>query len=99
MNFLIDGGVRLAAFVAAGLYNRQALGYLPAAVPIAGAGLFVGGRIQAGLSQRARSRSSSACCSRPVAWPCSSSDSRQDEQGNDLPGVRSYIHTLSECKT
>jgi uncharacterized membrane protein YfcA len=28
MNFLIDGGVRLAAFVAAGLYHRQTLGYL-----------------------------------------------------------------------
>ncbi len=53
MNFLIDGGVRLAAFAAAGLYGLQALGYLLAAVPIAGAGLYVGGRIQTGLSQRA----------------------------------------------
>ena len=53
MNFLIDGGVRLAAFVAAGLYHRQTFGYLLAAVPIAGAGLYVGGRIQTGLSQRA----------------------------------------------
>jgi uncharacterized protein len=53
MNFLIDGGVRLAAFVAAGLYHRQTLGYLLAAVPIAGVGLYVGGRIQTGLSQRA----------------------------------------------
>jgi uncharacterized membrane protein YfcA len=53
MNFLIDGGVRLAAFIAAGLYHRQTLGYLLAAVPIAGAGLYVGGRIQTGLSQRA----------------------------------------------
>jgi uncharacterized membrane protein YfcA len=52
MNFLIDGGVRLAAFIAAGLYH-QTLGYLLAAVPIAGAGLYVGGRIQTGLSQRA----------------------------------------------
>ncbi|MGH7317246.1 MAG: sulfite exporter TauE/SafE family protein [Candidatus Rokuibacteriota bacterium] len=53
MNFLIDGGVRLAAFVATGLFHRQILGYLLAAVPIAGAGLYVGGRIQTGLSQRA----------------------------------------------
>jgi len=53
MNFLIDGGVRLAAFVAAGLFGRQALGYLLAAIPIAGAGLYVGGRIQTGLSSRA----------------------------------------------
>jgi uncharacterized membrane protein YfcA len=52
MNFLIDGGVRLAAFAAAGLFGRQTLGYLLAALPIAGAGLYVGGRIQTGLSQR-----------------------------------------------
>jgi hypothetical protein len=52
MNFLIDGGVRLAAFVAAGLFHRQTLGYLLAAVPIAGAGLYVGGRIQTGFSPR-----------------------------------------------
>jgi uncharacterized membrane protein YfcA len=53
INFLIDGGVRLAAFVAAGLFARQTLGYLLAAVPIAGAGLYLGGRIQTGLSPRA----------------------------------------------
>lgn len=53
MNFLIDGGVRLAAFAAAGLFGRQTLGYLLAALPIAGAGLYVGGRTQTGLSQRA----------------------------------------------
>ncbi|MGH7396412.1 MAG: hypothetical protein ACRELW_02650 [Candidatus Rokuibacteriota bacterium] len=52
MNFLIDGGVRLAAFVAAGLFHRQTLGYLLAAVPIAGAVLYVGGRVQTGLSPR-----------------------------------------------
>ena len=50
MNFLIDGGVRLVAFVGAGLFTRQAMGYLLAAVPIAGAGLYVGGRTQTGLS-------------------------------------------------
>jgi uncharacterized membrane protein YfcA len=52
MNFLIDGGVRLAAFAATGLFGGQTLGYLLAAVPIAGAGLYVGGRVQTGLSQR-----------------------------------------------
>jgi hypothetical protein len=52
MNFLIDGGVRLAAFAAAGLFGRQVLTYLLAAIPIAGAGLYVGGRIQTGLSPR-----------------------------------------------
>jgi uncharacterized protein len=53
MNFLIDGGVRLVAFAAAGLFGGQTLGYLLAAVPIAGLGLYVGGRIQTGLSPRA----------------------------------------------
>jgi uncharacterized protein len=53
MNFLIDGGVRLVAFTAAGLFGGQTLGYLLAAVPIAGLGLYVGGRIQTGLSPRA----------------------------------------------
>ena len=52
MNFLIDGGVRLIAFAIAGLFGGQTLGYLLAAVPIAGAGLYVGGRLQAGLSPR-----------------------------------------------
>ena len=53
VNFLVDGGVRLAAFVAGGLYGRQTLGYLLGAIPIAGAGLYVGGRIQIVLSTRA----------------------------------------------
>ena len=53
VNFLIDGGVRLIAFVAGGLYGRQTLGYLLAAIPIASVGLYVGGRIQTGLSPRA----------------------------------------------
>jgi uncharacterized membrane protein YfcA len=52
MNFLIDGGVRLTAFVAAGLYHRQTLGYLLAAIPVAGVGLYAGGRMQTGLSPR-----------------------------------------------
>ena len=52
MNVLIDGGVRLAAFVAGGFFGRQMLGYLLAAIPIAGAGLYVGGRIQTRLSPR-----------------------------------------------
>jgi uncharacterized protein len=53
MNFLIDGGLRLAAFAAAGLFGRQTLGYLLAAIPVVGAGLYIGGRIQTGFSQRA----------------------------------------------
>jgi uncharacterized protein len=52
VNFLIDGGVRLPAFAAGGLYGRQTLGYLLPAMPVAGAGLYVGGRLQTGLSPR-----------------------------------------------
>ena len=51
MNFLIDGGVRLAAFAAAGLFGRQTLGYLLAALPFAGAAS-MWARLQTGLSQR-----------------------------------------------
>ncbi len=52
VNFLIDGGVRLAAFAAGGLYGRQTLGYLLVAIPVAAAGLYVGGRLQTRLSPR-----------------------------------------------
>ncbi len=44
--------MRLAASAAGGLYGRQTLGYLLAAIPVAGAGLYVGGRLQTGLSPR-----------------------------------------------
>src|SRR5258705_13217864 len=52
MNFLIDGGVRLAAVAAAGLFGRQTLCYLLAALPLAGGGLYVGGRTQTWGSPR-----------------------------------------------
>ncbi|HYB71579.1 MAG TPA: sulfite exporter TauE/SafE family protein [Candidatus Bathyarchaeia archaeon] len=52
MNFLIDGGVRLAAFVAAGHFGGQTLAYLLAAIPAAGVGLYLGGHVQTRLSQR-----------------------------------------------
>jgi hypothetical protein len=51
-NFLIDGGVRLAAYALTGLLNRQTLGWVIAALPLVVAGLYVGGRIHVGLSQR-----------------------------------------------
>ena len=51
--YVVAPSTLIATFVAAGLYHRQTLGYLLAAVPIAGVGLYVGGRIQTGLSQRA----------------------------------------------
>jgi len=53
LNFLIDGGVRLIAYAFMGLLTRETLLHIAAALPIAGAGLFAGGRIQNRLSQRA----------------------------------------------
>jgi uncharacterized membrane protein YfcA len=52
LNFLIDGGVRLIAYAVLGLLSRETFLHIAAALPIAAAGLFAGGRIQTGLSQR-----------------------------------------------
>jgi len=52
-NFLIDGGVRLTAYALAGLLGWDTLGWVAVALPLVGAGLYVGGRIHLGLSQRA----------------------------------------------
>ena len=52
-NFMIDGGVRLAAYAVAGLLGWETLGWVAAALPLVGLGLFLGGRIHLGLSQRA----------------------------------------------
>ena len=52
LNFLIDGGVRLIAYAVMGLLRRDILSHLLVALPIVGAGLYLGGRIQTGLSQR-----------------------------------------------
>ena len=52
LNFLIDGGVRLVAYAVMGLLHRETLLQIAAALPIAAAGLYAGGRIQTGLSQR-----------------------------------------------
>jgi uncharacterized membrane protein YfcA len=51
LNFLIDGGVRLFAYAVLGLLHRETLLHIAAAVPIAAAGLFAGGRLQTNLSQ------------------------------------------------
>ncbi len=50
-NFLIDGGIRLAAYATAGLLHGAMLLSMLAALPVVGAGLYVGGRIHTGLSQ------------------------------------------------
>jgi hypothetical protein len=52
-NFLIDGGVRLVGYAVAGLYGWSTLGWTAMALPLMAAGLYVGGRIHLGLSQRA----------------------------------------------
>ncbi len=52
-NYLIDGGIRLAAYGAIGLFNRDLLLNLLLALPLAAIGLFVGGRVHLGLPQKA----------------------------------------------
>ena len=51
-NFLIDGGVRLAAYALAGLLGWATLTSVAAALPLVALGLWLGGRIHLGLSQR-----------------------------------------------
>ena len=51
-NFLIDGGIRLVAYVVLGLFRWETLVSMAGALPIVAAGLFLGGRIQARFSQR-----------------------------------------------
>jgi uncharacterized membrane protein YfcA len=51
-NYLIDGGMRLAAYALLGLFHTDTLLSLAAALPVAAAGLVLGGRVHTGLSQR-----------------------------------------------
>jgi uncharacterized membrane protein YfcA len=51
VNFLVDGGVRLVAYLAMGLLGAQALPLLAIGLPFAAAGLYVGGRLQTGFRQ------------------------------------------------
>jgi len=50
-NFLIDGAIRLVSYAVIGLFRRQLLAYLLAALPMVIAGLYLGGRLQLGWSQ------------------------------------------------
>jgi uncharacterized membrane protein YfcA len=52
-NFLLDGGIRLTAYALLGLLNQQIFVYLLAALPIMGAGLYLGGRLHTQFSQMA----------------------------------------------
>lgn len=49
--FLIDGAMRLAGYAVKGLYTLEMLGYLILAVPVAGLGLFYGGKIHTALGR------------------------------------------------
>jgi uncharacterized membrane protein YfcA len=52
-NFLIDGGVRLVGYAAAGLLGWTTLSWVGMALPLMAAGLYIGSRIHLGLSQQA----------------------------------------------
>ena len=49
--FLIDGAMRLAGYAIKGFYTLEMLGYLAMAVPVAGLGLFLGGRIHTSMGK------------------------------------------------
>lgn len=49
-NFLIDGGIRLVGYTAYGFFDRTALVYIAAALPIVVIALFLGGRVHSSLS-------------------------------------------------
>ena len=51
VNFLIDGGARLVAYLVIGLLGSQTLPLLVIGLPSAAAGLYLGGRIQTGFTQ------------------------------------------------
>jgi uncharacterized protein len=52
VNFLLDGGLRLIAYALTGLYRWETLVAVTITLPVAGAGLYLGGRVHTGLSQR-----------------------------------------------
>ena len=49
--FLIDGAMRLLGYALKGFYTLELLSYLAMAVPVAGLGLFFGGRIHTALGR------------------------------------------------
>lgn len=55
-NFLIDGGIRLAAYVVFGVFNQEILLAFLSALPIAAAALWIGGRIHATISPQSFTR-------------------------------------------
>jgi uncharacterized membrane protein YfcA len=51
-NFMIDGGVRLVAYVIAGFFGWATLSWVGAALPLVVAGLYIGGRIHVNMTQK-----------------------------------------------
>ena len=51
-NFLIDGGFRIAAYAFAGLFGWEMLQWFVVGMPIMAVGLYIGGRLHVGLTQR-----------------------------------------------
>ncbi len=49
--FLIDGALRLGGYAVKGFYTIEMLGYMAMAIPVAGLGLFFGGRIHTALGR------------------------------------------------
>lgn len=55
-NFLIDGGIRLGGYAVFGFFDRTALIYIAAALPIVAIALFLGGRVHSTLSPQVFTR-------------------------------------------
>lgn len=56
VNFLIDGGIRLAAYSLFGFFGREVLLAALCALPVAGAALMIGGRIHTTISREGYAR-------------------------------------------
>lgn len=50
--FLIDGSVRLSGYALAGFYSREILAFIATSLPVVALGLYIGGHIHTGISQR-----------------------------------------------
>ncbi len=50
--FFIDGGMRLLGYFLSGLYTLELLGWTLLSIPLAALGMWLGGQIHSGLSQR-----------------------------------------------
>ena len=50
--FLLDGAARLTGYLYFGFYERDNLGLIALCLPIMAAGIFIGGRIHTGMSQK-----------------------------------------------